>query len=219
MRVEGDVEVDGASFGKFYISTRASAFQRQIQSIQQTRHEAGEHAAEAFVVTLQILGAMERIGKTLLNLSAPRVPCPTSNYIEKKDPACTFSPLVFEKMSNQDGRSAADTVEMLLWYIICRCPNARPLYTMRSSAWERGHQLNLSQKFELVVSYRKLIVRTALSLQTATQLGAQRQTAYFSDMLASTIRKKSLSARTARKKVRKDPRWLEHKCWIAVGNH
>jgi len=95
VRLKGDVEVDATAFGRFYISTRASAFQQQIQNIQQTRHEAGEDAAKAFVVTLQILGAMERTGKTLLHLSAPRVPCPTSNYIEKKDPVCTFPPPFF----------------------------------------------------------------------------------------------------------------------------
>ena len=94
VRLKGDVEVDGTAFGRFYISTRASAFQQQIQNIQQTRREAGEHAAKAFVVTLQVLGAMERTGKTLLHLSAPRVPCPTSNCI-KKNPACTFAPLLF----------------------------------------------------------------------------------------------------------------------------
>ena len=83
VRLKGDVEVDGTAFGRFYISTRASAFQQQIQNIQQTRREAGEHAAKAFVVTLQVLGAMERTGKTLLHLSGPRVPCPTSNCIKK----------------------------------------------------------------------------------------------------------------------------------------
>ena len=71
--------------------------------------------------------------------------------------------------------------------------------------------------FELVVCYWKLLVRTALSLQTETQPGAQKQPAYSSDMWASTIRTKSLCARTARKKVRKVPRWLEHKCRIVVG--
>ena len=95
VRLKGDVEVDSTSFGKFYISTRASAFQQQIQSVQQTRHEAGEHAAKAFVVTLQILGAMERTGNSLLHLSTPRVPCLTSNFIEKKTLHAHFPPLVF----------------------------------------------------------------------------------------------------------------------------
>ena len=84
VRLKGDIEVDATAFGKFYISTRASAFQEGIQRIVQKRREAGEPAAKAFVVTLQVLGAMERTGKTLLHLSDPRVPCPAQDSAEKK---------------------------------------------------------------------------------------------------------------------------------------
>ena len=84
VRLKGDIEVDATAFGKFYISTRASAFQEEIQNIQQKRREAGKPAAKAFVVTLQVLGAMERTGKTLLHLSDPRVPCPEQDSAAKK---------------------------------------------------------------------------------------------------------------------------------------
>lgn len=74
VRLRGDIEVDATAFGKFYISKKCTAFRAQIDEIQSRRRQQGERDAKAFVVTLQVLGAMERNGSTLLHLSDPRVP-------------------------------------------------------------------------------------------------------------------------------------------------
>ncbi|CAK9078388.1 unnamed protein product [Durusdinium trenchii] len=73
VRLRGDIEVDATAFGKFYISKKCTAFRAQIDEIQSRRRQQGERDAKAFVVTLQVLGAMERNGSTLLHLSDPRV--------------------------------------------------------------------------------------------------------------------------------------------------
>ena len=74
VRLHGDIEVDATALGNFFVSQQCAAYAKRIRELKQEQMQKGKPPATCFQVTLQVLGAMERDGKTLLHLSNPRVP-------------------------------------------------------------------------------------------------------------------------------------------------
>lgn len=72
--VKGNVEVDGTSLGKFFVSARCKHFAREIKALTRREIAAGRKKPQSFCVHLQVLGAFQRDGPALVHLSQPRVP-------------------------------------------------------------------------------------------------------------------------------------------------
>eukprot|EP00435_Cladocopium_sp_Y103_P067883 s176_g30.t1 len=80
--LKGNVEVDGTSVGKFYVSARCRRFAKEIEALTLREQSAGRKKPQSFCVHLQVLGAFQRDGPALVSLSKPR-PVSPPEFLEE----------------------------------------------------------------------------------------------------------------------------------------